>query len=113
LHILGAHASAERVQYCRSNRSSAGTQGVPGSPSGIILDVTVNDYESDIVGGRFYAGIRVGHKVARDMQLLRVSASSRLIAVAFPDYLSRNKAPATPHDLCITTLASAIAAVTG
>jgi DNA-binding transcriptional LysR family regulator len=66
---------------------------------GIILDVTINDNESDIVGGRFDAGIRVGHKVARDMQLLRVSAPSRLIAIASPDYLARNKAPATPRDL--------------
>jgi DNA-binding transcriptional LysR family regulator len=66
---------------------------------GIILDVTVNDNESDIVGGRFDAGIRVGHKVARDMQLLRVSAPSRLIAVASPDYLARSKAPAAPRDL--------------
>ena len=66
---------------------------------GIILDITVNDNESDIVGGRFDAGIRVGHKVARDMQLLRVSAPLRLIAVASPEYLSRNKAPVTPHDL--------------
>jgi DNA-binding transcriptional LysR family regulator len=66
---------------------------------GIVLDVTVNDNESDIVGGRFDAGIRVGHKVARDMQLLRVSAPSRLIAVASPDYLSRNKAPVAPRDL--------------
>lgn len=65
----------------------------------IVLDVTVNDNESDIVGGRFDAGIRVGHKVARDMQILRVSAPSRLVAVASPDYLSRHKPPANPRDL--------------
>src|SRR3984957_1086778 len=66
---------------------------------GIVLDVTVNDNESDIVGGRFDAGIRVGHKVARDMQLLRVSAPSRLVAVASPDYLVRHKAPMVPRGL--------------
>jgi DNA-binding transcriptional LysR family regulator len=66
---------------------------------GLILDITVDDDQSDIVGGRFDAGIRVGHKVARDMELLRVSAPSRLIAVASPDYLARNKAPAAPRDL--------------
>ncbi len=65
----------------------------------IVLDVAVDDNESDIVGGRFDAGIRVGHKVARDMQIQRVSAPSRLIAVASPGYLSRHKAPATPRDL--------------
>ncbi|HEX4270841.1 MAG TPA: LysR family transcriptional regulator [Rhizomicrobium sp.] len=66
---------------------------------GIALEVTVDDEESDIVGGRFDAGIRVGHKVARDMALLRLSAPLRLVAVASPDYLTRHKAPATPRDL--------------
>ena len=66
---------------------------------GIVLDVTVDDDESDIVGGRFDAGIRVGHKVARDMALLRLTAPSRLVAVASPDYLARHKAPTNPRDL--------------
>ena len=66
---------------------------------GIVLDVTVDDDESDIVGGRFDAGIRVGHKVARDMALLRLTAPSRLVAVASPDYLARHKAPMIPRDL--------------
>lgn len=66
---------------------------------GIIMDVAVDDEQSDIVGGRFDAGIRVGHKVSRDMKLLRVSAPSRLIAVAAPYYLARNKAPVMPRDL--------------
>lgn len=66
---------------------------------GIVLDVTVNDEESDIVGGRFDAGIRVGHKVARDMNVLCLTAPSRLIAVASPDYLARHKTPMAPRDL--------------
>jgi DNA-binding transcriptional LysR family regulator len=59
----------------------------------------VDDDESDIVGGRFDAGIRVGNKVARDMALLRLTAPSRLVAVASPDYLARHKAPMIPRDL--------------
>lgn len=66
---------------------------------GIVVDVTVDDDESDIVGGRFDAGIRVGHKVARDMEMLRLGRPSRLVAVAAPDYLARNKAPLSPRDL--------------
>jgi DNA-binding transcriptional LysR family regulator len=66
---------------------------------GITLDVTVDDDEGDIVGGRFDAGIRVGHKIAKDMQALRVSAPSRLIAIAAPDYLARHPAPASPREL--------------
>lgn len=66
---------------------------------GISLDVTVDDEESDIIGGRFDAGIRVGYKVARGMRTLRVSRPSRLLAVASPDYLARHPAPTAPRDL--------------
>lgn len=66
---------------------------------GINLDVTVDDEESDIVGGRFDAGIRVGYKVARGMRTLRVSRPSRLLAVASPDYLARHPMPNAPRDL--------------
>jgi DNA-binding transcriptional LysR family regulator len=65
----------------------------------IALDITVDDDESDIVGGRFDAGIRIGHRVARDMQMLRVSAPSRVIAIAAPGYLARRPAPGIPADL--------------
>src|ERR1700743_3672281 len=44
-------------------------KGFLGAHPGIVLDVTVDDDESDIVEGRFDAGIRVGHKVSRDMEL--------------------------------------------
>jgi DNA-binding transcriptional LysR family regulator len=70
-----------------------------GTHPGIVLDVTVDDEESDIIGGRFDAGIRVGHKVARDMKVLCLTPPLRLIAVASPAYLARHKAPATPRDL--------------
>jgi DNA-binding transcriptional LysR family regulator len=65
----------------------------------ISLDVTVDDDESDIVGGRFDAGIRVGRRIAKDMQMLQVSAPSRLIAMASPAYLAAHPAPASPADL--------------
>jgi DNA-binding transcriptional LysR family regulator len=65
----------------------------------ISLDVTVDDDESDIVGGRFDAGIRIGRRIAKDMQMLRVSPPSRLIAVAAPAYLSARAAPTSPNDL--------------
>lgn len=66
---------------------------------GLTLDVTVDDNESDLVGGRFDAGIRVGYKVAKDMQALKVSPPLRLVAVASPDYLARYPAPLHPRDL--------------
>jgi DNA-binding transcriptional LysR family regulator len=65
----------------------------------IALDVTVDDGSGDIVGGRFDAGIRVGRRVARDMQIVRVSEPSRLIAIAAPEYLQQHAPPKTPQDL--------------
>jgi DNA-binding transcriptional LysR family regulator len=65
----------------------------------ISLDVVVDDTNADIVSGRFDAGIRVGRRVARDMQAVRVTEPSRLIAIASPEYLLRHPAPKTPPDL--------------
>lgn len=65
----------------------------------ISLDVTVDDDESDIVGGRFDAGIRIGRRIAGDMQMLRVSAPTRLIAIAAPAYLAGHSLPVSPNDL--------------
>jgi DNA-binding transcriptional LysR family regulator len=65
----------------------------------ITLDVTVDDNQSDIVGGRFDAGIRVGQRVAKDMQMVRVSDPSRVVAIASPDYLAKKPAPNAPQDL--------------
>jgi DNA-binding transcriptional LysR family regulator len=66
---------------------------------GIALDITVDDSDGDIVSGRFDAGIRVGRRVARDMQMVRVTEPSRAIAVASPEYLRSNPTPKTPPDL--------------
>ncbi len=65
----------------------------------ISLDITVDDGQGDIAGGRFDGGIRVGRLVARDMHMVRVSEPSRLIAIAAPAYLQRYQAPKTPQDL--------------
>jgi DNA-binding transcriptional LysR family regulator len=66
---------------------------------GIALDITVDDNDGDIVSGRFDAGIRVGRRVARDMQMVRVTKPSRAIAVASPEYLRSRPAPRTPQEL--------------
>ena len=49
---------------------------------GIALDITLDDSNTDIVTGRFDAGIRVGRLVARDMQVVRVSGT-------YPDHRAR------------------------
>jgi len=65
----------------------------------INLDITVDNTTSDIVSGRFDAGIRYGRRIEQDMLLVKASPESRIIAVASPDYLATHPMPKTPHDL--------------
>lgn len=65
----------------------------------IRLEITVDNAEVDLVKGRFDAGIRHGMRIAQDMQVVKASHPSRIIAMASPDYLARHPAPKTPQDL--------------
>ena len=65
----------------------------------VSLDITTDNRQSDIASGRFDAGIRAGRFVAEDMQIVRASAPSRLMAVASLDYLQRNPPIRAPQDL--------------
>ncbi len=65
----------------------------------IRLEISIDDSHTDIVSGRFDAGIRIGHRIERDMTILRIVDEFRLLAVAAPDYLARNPKPALPKDL--------------
>jgi DNA-binding transcriptional LysR family regulator len=65
----------------------------------IVLEVAVDDTHSDIVSGRFDAGIRVAHRVERDMTSLRIMGEFRRVAVASPAYLARHPRPQEPNDL--------------
>jgi DNA-binding transcriptional LysR family regulator len=65
----------------------------------ISLEIVVDDGRTDIVSGRFDAGIRVGYQVERDMTVLRIADAFRMLAVAAPAYLERHPAPRAPEDL--------------
>lgn len=65
----------------------------------VVLDVVIDDGLSDIVAGRFDAGIRVGERLEKDMAAVRLTADVKMLAVASPDYLSRCGEPKTPADL--------------
>jgi DNA-binding transcriptional LysR family regulator len=67
--------------------------------SEIKLEMSVDDTNSDIVSGRFDAGIRVGERIAKDMIAVRLLDTFRLMAVASPAYLARHPAPSAPQDL--------------
>jgi DNA-binding transcriptional LysR family regulator len=65
----------------------------------VVLDIVVDDKLSDIVAGRFDAGIRVGRRLEKDMVAVRLTPDVKMIAVASPDYLERRGTPASPVDL--------------
>ncbi len=65
----------------------------------VVLDIVVDDGLSDIVAGRFDAGIRVGGRLDKDMIAVRLTPDVKMVAVASPEYLARHGAPRTPADL--------------
>src|SRR6185436_11131840 len=65
----------------------------------VVLDIVVDDALSDIVAGRFDAGIRVGGRLEKDMIAVRLTPDVKMIAVASPAYLARAGMPRSPADL--------------
>ena len=65
----------------------------------VVLDIVIDDGLSDIVAGRFDAGIRVGERLQKDMIAVRLTPNVKLLAVASPDYLAQHGEPRTPADL--------------
>jgi len=65
----------------------------------VTLDIVVDNGLSDIVAGRFDAGIRVGGKLEKDMIAVRLTPDVKMVAVASPDYLERRGTPRSPSDL--------------
>lgn len=60
----------------------------------------VTDYGlTDIVSGRFDAGVRDGEQVAKDMIAVRIGPDTRMAVVGTPEYLSKRKAPRQPQEL--------------
>ena len=65
----------------------------------VVLDIVVDEGLSDIVAGRFDAGIRVGERLEKDMIAVRLTPDHPMRAVASPEYLARNGEPEEPADL--------------
>lgn len=65
----------------------------------VVLDIVVDDSLSDIVAGRFDAGIRVGGRLEKDMTVVRLTPDVRISVAASPDYLARCGEPTSPVDL--------------
>ncbi|GJE02186.1 LysR family transcriptional regulator [Methylobacterium isbiliense] len=54
---------------------------------------------TDIVAGRFDAGVRLGEVVAKDMVAVPIGPDMRMAAVGAPAYFARRPLPRTPQDL--------------
>ena len=65
----------------------------------INVEVTVDDGLTDIVDGRFDAGVRLGEQVAKDMIAVRIAPDMRMAVVGSADYLQRFGVPETPEQL--------------
>ncbi|QND65561.1 LysR family transcriptional regulator [Mesorhizobium loti] len=65
----------------------------------IAVEINVDEGLTDIVAGRFDAGIRVGEQVQKDMIAVRVSPDIRMAVVGSPSYFANRGIPLTPRDL--------------
>lgn len=65
----------------------------------VALDIVIDDGLSDIVAGRFDAGIRVGERLEKDMTAVRLTPDVKMLVVATPDYFAQHGEPRTPADL--------------
>lgn len=65
----------------------------------IHVEVTVDNGLTDIVDGRFDAGVRLGEQIAKDMIAVRIAPDMRMTVVGSADYFARHGIPETPEQL--------------
>lgn len=65
----------------------------------IELELVVEDAFTDIVKGRFDAGVRLGKQIDRDMIAVKLGDDLRVVTVASPHYIAEHGEPRRPRDL--------------
>jgi DNA-binding transcriptional LysR family regulator len=65
----------------------------------IKVEVDVDNTLTDLVAGRYDAGIRFGEQVAKDMVAVRIGPDMRMAVVGAPSYFARRPRPKVPQDL--------------
>ena len=65
----------------------------------IKVELDINNGLTDIVAGRYDAGVRLGEQVAKDMVAVRIGPDARMAVVGAPSYLAGRPRPRTPEDL--------------
>src|SRR5260370_7510700 len=61
----------------------------------VVLDIVIDDGLSDIVAGRFDAGIRVGERLEKDMIPVQLTRDFELTPPPSPHYLPPHSTPKT------------------
>src|ERR1700744_3818655 len=67
----------------------------------IKLEIAADNTHSDIVSGRFDAGITRGEWIAKDMIAVPLLDGQRAVVVASPAYMARHPVPVIPQDLLV------------
>ena len=65
----------------------------------INVEIVVDQGLTDIVAGRYDAGVRLGEQVAKDMIAVRIGPDFRMAVVGAPSYFDRRSKPKQPQDL--------------
>jgi len=65
----------------------------------VNVELSADNSLTDIVSGRFDAGVRLGEQVEKDMVAVRIGPDWNMCAVASARYLDQHGVPATPYDL--------------
>jgi DNA-binding transcriptional LysR family regulator len=65
----------------------------------IQVEMVIDQALTDIVAGRFDAGVRLGEHLEKDMIAVPIGPPLRMAVVGAPAYFARRRPPRTPHDL--------------
>jgi len=65
----------------------------------VRAEIFVDNGLTDIVAGRYDAGVRLGEQVAKDMIAVRIGPDMRMAVVGAPPYFANHAQPKTPQDL--------------
>ncbi|MEG3111756.1 LysR family transcriptional regulator [Pantoea sp. T14] len=65
----------------------------------VNIEFSVDNTLTDIVSGRFDAGVRLGEQVEKDMVAVRIGPDWRMSVVASPAYFAQFGKPETPYEL--------------
>ena len=65
----------------------------------IRIEIVVDQGLTDIVAGRYDAGVRLGEQVAKDMVAVRIGPDLRMAVVGAPSYFAKRPKPRTPQEL--------------